>query len=165
MASERPTVVITTHDAGVTARAIHTDAIPISDLPAEPFPLGSRGLHAFATVRDPLDCEAALVALARGVDLVLTLDIGGAQGAAFVDDLARVSNVSARDSDSRAGLSADQVALLDGLASGRTLTDVARSLGMSRRTATRRVSEARAILGVTTTIEALRLFEPRRPSP
>jgi hypothetical protein len=62
-------------------------------------------------------------------------------------------------------LNADQVALLNGLAGGRTLTDVARSLGMSRRTATRRLAEARAILDVTTTIEAIRIFsdEHRRP--
>jgi DNA-binding NarL/FixJ family response regulator len=156
-------VVLAAEDATTAARSIRRDAIALIDLPAEPFALASRGLLAYSAVRNPYDCEAALVALTRGVDLVVTLEITGSRGSAFVDDLARIADVSTRDSNPLRRLSADQVELLKSLAAGRTLTDVARSSGMSRRTATRRLTDARAILGAGTTIEALRTFEQLRP--
>jgi len=161
MTTARPTVVIATDDAATTARAMRRDAIALADLPAEPFALAPSAILAYASVRSAADCEAALVALARGVELVLTVDIAEPHASAFVDDLARVATAVTRDAGPLAGLSADQIALLDGLAAGRTLTDVARTLGLSRRTATRRLSEARAILGAATTIEAIRTFEQR----
>ena len=161
MTTARPTVVIAPDDAATTARAMRRDAIALADLPAEPFALAPLAVLAYASVRSTADCEAALIALARGVDLVLTVDIAESDASAFIDDLARVSKAVTRDAGPLAGLSADQIALLDGLSGGRTLTDVARALGLSRRTATRRLSEARAILGATTTIEAIRIFEQR----
>jgi hypothetical protein len=163
MVRDRPTVVIAAEDASAAARAIRRDAIALVDLPTEPFPLASRGLLAYSAVRSADDCEAVLVALTRGVDLVVTLEIAGSRGSAFVDDLARIADVSTRDSNPLRRLSADQVALLEALAAGRTLTDVARASGMSRRTATRRLADARAVLGAATTIEALRRFEQLRP--
>jgi DNA-binding CsgD family transcriptional regulator len=163
MDGDRPTVVIAENDASVAARSIRRDAIALVDLPAEPFALAARGLLAYAAVRNRDDCEAVLVALTRGVDLVVTLEITGSPGSTFVDDLARIADVSTRDSNPLRLLSADQVELLEALAAGRTLTDVARSTGMSRRTATRRLADARAILGADTTIEAIRRFEQLRP--
>jgi DNA-binding NarL/FixJ family response regulator len=162
MVRDRPTVVIAAEAASVAARSIRRDAIALVDVPAEPFALASRGLLAYAAVRTADDCEAALVALTRGVDLVVTLDLAGSRGSAFVDDLARIAHVSVRDSEPLLDLSAEQVELLEALATGRTLTEVARSFGLSRRTATRRLADARAVLGAGTTIEALRMFEQLR---
>jgi DNA-binding NarL/FixJ family response regulator len=52
-------------------------------------------------------------------------------------------------------LTSDEQAVVDGLVEGRTLTDVARTLGMSRRTATRRLAAAKLAFGAATTIELI----------
>jgi DNA-binding NarL/FixJ family response regulator len=158
---DRPTVVLAADDPAETARVLYERhrATALDDLPAKPFALAREGLLAYATLRDEHDCEAALVALARGVDLVVSVAVPEPHRAAFLDDLARAADVVAADRrDVSTRLSADQVALLEGLADGRTLTDMASALGLSRRTATRRVAEARRILGAETTVEAFRML-------
>jgi DNA-binding NarL/FixJ family response regulator len=111
---------------------------------------------AWAVVASAVDVEAALLAGSRGVDLVLELRVDARERSAFLDDLSRIVEVREFVEPRVAEvLSGDERAVLEGLAHGQTLTDVAAALGMSRRTATRRLTSAKAALGVRTTAEAL----------
>jgi DNA-binding NarL/FixJ family response regulator len=128
-------------------------AVDLESVPDEPFSLS--GVRAFAVVRDERDRDAVLVALARGADVVLAIDLPATRRVALLDDLARVAEVR------NAGLlTTEERAVVDGLVEGRTLTEVARSLGMSRRTATRRLAAAKVAFGAATTMELLLTVSP-----
>jgi DNA-binding NarL/FixJ family response regulator len=117
-------------------------------LPDEPFSL--RGLRTCGVVRDEQDRDAVLLALARGADVVIAIELPATARAALLDDIGRVADVR------EAGLlTAEERAVVAGLIEGRTLTDVARSLGMSRRTATRRLTAAKVAFGAATTMELI----------
>jgi len=123
-------------------------AVALQSLPDEPFSLC--GVRAHGVVRTERDRDAVLLALARGADVVIAIDLPATSQAALLDDIARIADVQ------RAGLlSTEERAVVDGLVEGRTLTEVARSLSMSRRTATRRLAAAKVALGATTTIELI----------
>jgi DNA-binding NarL/FixJ family response regulator len=80
----------------------------------------------------------------------MEIDLSAAGRAALLDDIARIADVR------EAGvLTPDERAVVDGLVEGRTLTEVARSLGMSRRTATRRLAAAKVAFGASTTMELI----------
>jgi DNA-binding NarL/FixJ family response regulator len=123
-------------------------AVALQSLPDEPFSLcGSR---ACGVVRDERDRDAVLVALARGADVVIAIDLPATGRAALLDDIVRIADVR------KAGLlTTEERAVVDGLVEGRTLTEVARSLSMSRRTATRRLAAAKVAFGATTTMELI----------
>jgi DNA-binding NarL/FixJ family response regulator len=123
-------------------------AVPLRSLPDEPFSLS--GLRTYGVVRDERDCDEVLLALARGADVVIAIDLPATRRAALLDDIARIADV--REAGS---LTSDERAVVDGLVEGRTLTDVARSLGMSRRTATRRLAAAKVAFGAATTMELI----------
>jgi DNA-binding NarL/FixJ family response regulator len=117
-------------------------------LPDEPF--SQQGVRAYGVIRDESDRDAVLLALARGADVVMEIDLSAAGRAALLDDIARIADVR------EAGvLTPDERAVVDGLVEGRTLTEVARSLGMSRRTATRRLAAAKVAFGASTTMELI----------
>ncbi len=81
---------------------------------------------------------------------MIAIDLPAQGRAALLDDIARIADVR------RAGsLTAEERAVVDGLVEGRTLTEVARSLCMSRRTATRRLAAAKMAFGATTTMELI----------
>jgi hypothetical protein len=123
-------------------------AVPLRSLPDEPFSL--RGVCAYGVIRDERDRDAVLVALARDADVVIAIDLPATQRAALLDDITRIADVR------EAGLlKPEERAVVDGLIEGRTLTEVARSLGMSRRTATRRLAAARVAFGAATTMELI----------
>jgi DNA-binding NarL/FixJ family response regulator len=61
-------------------------------------------------------------------------------------------------------VSPEAEALLASLAEGATVTAAARRLGVSRRTATRRLRETRGCLAVETNVEALSATRPSRPA-
>ena len=75
----------------------------------------------------------------------------------LVDDLRRLGPVDHRTSDIPApiALDADQLGILRFLADGWTLGDAAEELGLSRRTADRRLAQAKRLLGSERTAEAL----------
>jgi DNA-binding NarL/FixJ family response regulator len=128
-------------------------AIALEAVPDEPFSLS--GVRAFGVVRSERDRDAVLLALARGADVVLAIDLPAESRVALLDDLARVAEVR------KAGtLTTEERSVVDGLVEGRTLTEVARSLGMSRRTATRRLAAAKAAFGAATTMELLLAVSP-----
>jgi hypothetical protein len=125
-----------------------THAVPLQSLPEEPFSL--QGLRAYGVIRDERDGDAVLLALARGADVVITIELPATGRAALLDDIARIADVR------EAGLlTSEEQAVVDGLVEGRTLTDVARSLSMSRRTATRRLAAAKLAFGAATTMELI----------
>jgi len=76
--------------------------------------------------------------------------------------LGRLDAVSLEPDERRPELGSDATALLGLLAAGKSLGEAAGSLHLSRRTADRRLAEARAALGVATSAEALLAFQRRR---
>lgn len=141
------------------------------DLPASPWDLSGECLTCIAPVVDVSTATAAVDALLRGADVVLLVDLDqpwpgldelledATRLAPVIDTLDIVGGVgraaAAPEVPSPAALSADQRQILELLATGVALPEVAATLFMSLRTAERRVSAARRLLGVRTTAEAL----------
>lgn len=135
---------------------------PVDPLPEEPWSLaGRRVLHlGAADTRDGL--HAALVAAARGAGVVVLAPPDERMLARLVDDLGRLGPVRLLDGDGDGDvvdvpLTLDQRRLLDLLARGVSIAEAARLLNLSRRTAHRRLGEARAALGAASTAEAVAL--------
>ena len=124
-------------------------------------------LALYGRIADPDNAELALMAAARGAGIVAITDAAGEIGRALLADLARIGPVS---TDADADLSAEpagdgagnspqlapeQRALLERLANGETIAAAAAAEFLSLRTANRRIAEAREVLGVRTTREAV----------
>ncbi|HEX5495521.1 MAG TPA: hypothetical protein VFX70_13210 [Mycobacteriales bacterium] len=129
---------------------------PGFSLPAEPWDVGTRRLVAVGRVPNAATAQAALLCAVRGAGLVVAMDRDTAWAAVFLADLARI-RPAVRPPAVTDGLSLsdEQRALLDLLAEGHSIAQAARRLYLSLRTANRRVAEARATLGVSTTREAV----------
>ena len=105
------------------------------------------------TVADEEDVGAAVAAVLAGAGLVADArGLGAAAHVALCDDLRRLGDLRVVDEDEPA---VEAAALLDLLASGRSLGDAAALLHLSRRSADRRLAEARAALGAATTAQAV----------
>lgn len=115
-------------------------------------------------VRDRESARSALLAAAWGAGLLVVLDLPVDEATLFLADLGRIApferRVPAAVAES-SDLDADTMSLLDHLADGSTLGHAARALHLSRRTADRRLANARRVLGVTTTPEALAAWRRR----
>ncbi|HWJ81625.1 MAG TPA: hypothetical protein VNS55_05245 [Nocardioides sp.] len=114
---------------------------------------GADRLHV-AVVACAEDAATAVLAALAGADLVLACTAPDEVVDALVDDLwhlGPVEHVAAPG----VSLSAEQVALLARLAAGESLGEAAAGLHLSRRTADRRLAQARAALDVRTTAEAV----------
>jgi DNA-binding CsgD family transcriptional regulator len=119
----------------------------------------------FGRVADADTAELALLAAARGAAIVAISDAGTEIGRALLADLGRIGPVNtdpdaewAGDGDGAGGgpqLAPEQRALLDRLAGGETIAAAAAAEFLSLRTANRRIAEAREVLGVRTTREAV----------
>lgn len=155
--SPRPPAIVVRCPAPVPPAPLGWTATTIDALPAEPFALGHLRLAVVGDVVDARDAATYLLAAARGVAVVVGLRFTGPAAEQFLDDLGRLTELRQAPSQVNA-LSVEHRQLLDALAEGLTLTAAAERLGLSRRTATRRLAEARALLGVSTTVEALRLY-------
>ncbi len=155
MSSRSTTRVVSSLTNDSADRPIGATELPIELLPALPFDLSSSDLVARAVVRDTEDAERVLLAAARGAALIIEVQLDDTRRVTFLDDLSRVSDVRVDGPQTSTRLTDDQMALLDGLAAGRTLKEIAESLGLSRRTATRRLVEVKELLGVATTVEAV----------
>jgi DNA-binding NarL/FixJ family response regulator len=117
---------------------------------------GARAVRVGA-VSTPAEAADALLAVLAGAGVVIhglapreTLD-------RLLDDLRHVRRVDLRRVEDKVLPELDEEArgILRILAEGRTLGDAAHALGLSRRTADRRLSEARRALGVERTVEAV----------
>ena len=126
------------------------------DLPAEPWDVGPHRVIVVGPVPNAATAQAALLCVVRGAGLVATLNRAAAWAATFLADLGRVRPVNApTPALDDLALSDEQRTLLDLLAEGHSIAQAARRSYLSLRTANRRVAQARAVLGVATTREAV----------
>lgn len=138
-------------------------------LPENNWDVSGTRLVLFGRVVDADTAELAVLAAARGAGVVAIADSGSDVGRALYADLARVGPVSmdpdapvagGGDTDEPAAgsgpqLAPEQRALLERLAGGETIAAAAAAEFLSLRTANRRIAEAREVLGVRTTREAV----------
>ncbi len=108
-------------------------------------------------IESPDDARRALLAAVAGAGLVVAATADRAIVDQFLDELRRLGPVEhvTPGARLRARLDAEQRRLLGLLAEGLTLGEAAAQLGLSRRTADRRLAAARRVLGVSTTAEAI----------
>jgi DNA-binding NarL/FixJ family response regulator len=136
-----------------------------------PWDVGAMKLVLFGRVADLETVAQAVLAAARGAGLVAIADVSNEVGRALVGDLSRLGAVygdpdvePAGAPPGRARLVPEQRALLDRLVNGETIAAAAAAEFLSLRTANRRIAQARAVLGVRTTREAvLAYLRQRRP--
>jgi hypothetical protein len=153
-----PVVVLIENGSTDVLAELPPDATWLRDgLPGAPFDLSERRLVREVTVTDGAGSADVIAAAARGVSSVCLVEIADQEVADLVDELGRVADVRDRRQQAlpAGGLSDEHARLLKALRSGSSLTEAARALGWSRRTATRRLAEARDALGAVTTAEAL----------
>jgi hypothetical protein len=136
-------------------------------LPETAWDVSGSKLVLFGRVADPDTAELAVHAAARGAGIVAITDAATDVGRALLADLARIGPVSTDpdapvagetgDAGSGSGpqLAPEQRALLERLAGGETIAAAAAAEFLSLRTANRRIAEAREVLGVRTTREAV----------
>ncbi|GLH99149.1 LuxR family transcriptional regulator [Phytohabitans aurantiacus] len=117
----------------------------------------------YGRVPDLETVHLVVMAAARGAGVVAITDAVGEVGRALVADLGRLGPVyRAVDADPEPGdddlvgqLVPEQRALLERLANGETIAAAAAAEFLSLRTANRRIAQARQLLGVRTTREAV----------
>jgi hypothetical protein len=136
-------------------------------LPETSWDVSAARLVLFGRVVDADTAELAVLAAARGAGVVAIADVGSDVGRALLADLNRVGPVSTDPDAPVAGetgeaaagtgpqLAPEQRALLERLAGGETIAAAAAAEFLSLRTANRRIAEAREVLGVRTTREAV----------
>jgi DNA-binding NarL/FixJ family response regulator len=137
-------------------------------LPETGWDVTSAKLVLFGKVPDFDTAELALHAAARGAGVLAIVDTTTEVGRALLADLARIGPVSTNPDDvgpaepstgpdtaSGPQLIAEQRALMERLANGETIAGAAQAEFLSLRTANRRIAEAREVLGVRTTREAV----------
>ena len=96
--------------------------------------------------------STAVAAVQLGWDLVVRLDLKGEERRLLLEDLGRLGELLDESAlDARPVLDPIDDDLLSQLASGATLRDAARAVGVSDRTAARRLAVLRQSLGVATT--------------
>lgn len=110
-------------------------------------------------VADTKDAEAALLAALRSEGLVVQATASRQVVDRLVDDLRRLGPVDHRvgTPQQAPAISSDARAILGLLAEGHSLGEAAGILGLSRRTADRRLAKGRQALGAARTTEAIAL--------
>ncbi|GAA0807341.1 LuxR family transcriptional regulator [Spirilliplanes yamanashiensis] len=166
-------VVPGTAEASAVLRALVRDGWHTREgfaLPDPAWDVTGAKLVLYGRVADLDTVQLAVLAAARGAGVVAVADLDGVVGRALLDDLRRLGPVETGGGDTAddpvARLVPEQRALLERLAAGDTIAAAAAAEFLSLRTANRRIAEARALLGVRTTREAvLAYLRQRRPSP
>lgn len=131
---------------------LHRGLVP----PDDPWDLGPARLVVVGVLPDLPASQAALLCAVRGAGLVVGLDPAAPWAAGFRADLRRLAPEEPAAAGGAADpLSPDQRDMLDLLAAGHSIAQAARLRFLSLRTANRRVAEARDVLGVATTREAV----------
>ena len=110
-------------------------------------------LAATGSVATEHEAAAVLMAAVRGCSVLVRLTWIGEQPASS----STASNASSTSNlpPTPRSLDSEQTLLLESLAGGLTVVDAARRFGWSRRTATRRLADAKRRLGVTSTSRAI----------
>lgn len=123
---------------------------------------GRAGVVCCGEISDPATAELAMLAAVGGAGLIVRVTASREVADRLLDDLRRLGSVEHRLGEpARVPLTSEQRALLDLLSNGTTLGVAATRLGLSRRTADRRLAEARRVLGGATTAEALVAYSIR----
>jgi DNA-binding NarL/FixJ family response regulator len=163
-------VVATIGEATGVLRALVRDGWQTREgfaLPDPAWDVTGARLVLYGRVPDDDTVQLAVLAAARGAGIVAVTDVDGSVGRALLDDLRRLGPVATGgtdDADPVARLVPEQRALLERLAGGDTIAAAAAAEFLSLRTANRRIAEARTLLGVRTTREAvLAYLRQRRP--
>jgi DNA-binding CsgD family transcriptional regulator len=128
------------------------------ELPTSPWDLSARRWVLVGPIDDAEQAGAAIEALTRGVGLAVAVRVTGDLRHRTLEDLHRLGAVqtAAPLTVRPAGLlDEEQRRLLAALAAGATVTEAARQLHLSRRTANRRLTAIRERLGVQSTAEAI----------
>lgn len=125
------------------------------EVPSQPWDLAKRHLICHGSITDEGDVTAAVTALTRGIGLAVHLEVVGDLRFRVLEDLHQLGSLSPSVISGGAELDLEQRRLIAALVDGATVTDAARQLNMSRRTANRRLLEIRTALGVTSTAEAI----------
>lgn len=116
-----------------------------------------------ALVGDEGDAAEAVLAATWGAGLLIGIAQAGPDvRERLLEDLGRIGPVSRRPPAGVPALDAEADALLGLLAEGWTLGSAAESLHLSRRTADRRLADARRQLGTNSTVEAIRRWRSSR---
>lgn len=139
-------------------------------LPEPSWDVAAARLVLFGRVPDLDTATLVVQAAARGAGIVAVTDAAAELGRALVDDLRRLGPVhlgpgpAGAAADAIAQLVPEQRALLRRLANGETIAAAAAAEFLSLRTANRRIAQARELLGVRTTREAVLAYLQRRES-
>lgn len=124
-------------------------------LPDQPWNLAARRLICHGAIDVETTAVDAVTALTRGTGLAVSLAITGDLRFRLLEDLHQLGVVTEPDGVEDDGLDDDHRRLIGALVDGATVTDAARHLNMSRRTASRRLIEIRAAFGVESNAEAI----------
>jgi DNA-binding NarL/FixJ family response regulator len=135
-------------------------------LPETTWDVSAARMVLFGRVADADTAELAVLGAARGAGVVAIADTATDIGRALFADLERIGAVSTDPNAPLAGeqpetgssvvqMAPEQRALLERLANGETIAAAAAAEFLSLRTANRRIAEARDLLGVRTTREAV----------
>lgn len=145
-------------------------------LPEPAWDITAARLVLFGRVPDLDTATLAVQAAARGAAVVAITDTTAEPGQALLADLTRLGPVHLTPHEPAAPnepstpdvltqLAPEQRALLERLASGETIAAAAAAEFLSLRTANRRIAQARQLLGVRTTREAVLAYLKLRPRP
>jgi hypothetical protein len=127
------------------------------DLPAAAWKVEASTVCA-GTVATEADEVAALLAALRGASLLVAI-VDEQERNRFIGDLTHIGPVRRlTETGDPHFLHPEGAALLAALAGGHSIESAARRVGMSRRTAYRRLARARAMLGVRTNAAAVARF-------
>lgn len=161
-------VVATTGEATTVLRNLVRDGWHTREgfaLPDPAWDVSGARLVLYGRVVDPDTVQLAILAAARGAGIVAVADPLGPTGRALLDDLRRLGPVATgpgEDHNPVKRLVPEQRALLERLAAGDTIAAAAAAEFLSLRTANRRIAEARTLLGVRTTREAVLAYLRQR---
>jgi DNA-binding NarL/FixJ family response regulator len=151
-----PAYVVGADDLDATRAALAGDGWSVRagwELPATPWDLADRRLACSGTVSGDGDVAAVLLAASRGAAVAAAVE--PELRPRLIDELSRVTSLQNIADAAPGRLHDDDRALLLALQGGTPLVQAARQLGMSRRTATRRVADLRRRFNVATTSELL----------
>ena len=159
-------------DATVVLRRLARDGWTTREgfaLPEAGWDVTANNLVLFGRVHDLDTVQVVVLAAARGAGVIAIMDADGDLGRTLLEDLGRLGTVR-RDTETPAvpetgtveQLVPEQRALLDRLANGETIAAAAAAEFMSLRTANRRIAEARKLLGVRSTREAVLAYLENR---
>ena len=120
---------------------------------------------------DAADIGTAVDAVLRGRDAIVWLTGDASAPRLAIDELGRIAEIVDEQADGSAvsdatativrrdrwstNLDAEHQRLIELVADGSTITEAAREIGLSRRTAARRMATVRSVLGVATNAEAV----------